>query len=404
MFVRFSERQAAQPERTKGRDCRIEQDIAAPDRLDCEPVHTRNGEAAMRRGVMYGMMAGALWGTVFLVPRLLADFSPALLASARCMMYGIVSLAAAVPIARRIAAKLTRADLVALARLAFIGNLVYYVFLTAAVHHVGIGPTSLIVGVLPVTVTLAGRRDHGAVPLGRLIWPLALVMAGIVCINVDVFANAPAPTPDAQSVPGKLLGLVCALGALASWTWFAVENARTLRRLNAHETKFDSNEWSVLLGILTGLFGAMLWFPASALTDGPGGIANAGAIAAAGAGDARWQIFWLLNLGLAVGASWLGNGLWNAAATRLPLTLSGQMIVFETLFALLYGFIYDSRLPRPLEAAAILLLLAGVVWAVRRHSGEQAGKRPEQDVTVLDAHQAHEAASPSREEARSPSA
>ncbi|MEX3955610.1 DMT family transporter [Trinickia sp. EG282A] len=358
----------------------------------------------MRRGVMYGMMAGALWGTVFLVPRLLADFSPALLAAARCMMYGVVSLAAAVPIARRVAPKLARADLVALARLALVGNLVYYVFLTAAVHHVGIGPTSLIVGVLPVTVTLAGRRDHGAVPLGRLIWPLALVMAGIVCMNVDVFANAPAPPPDAESVPGKLLGLVCALGALASWTWFAVENARTLRRLNAHETKFDSNEWSVLLGILTGLFGAMLWLPASALTDGPGGIAKASAIAAAGAGDARWQIFWVLNLGLAVGASWLGNGLWNAAATRLPLTLSGQMIVFETLFALLYGFIYDGRLPRPLEAAAILLLLAGVVWAVRRHSGERAGKRPKQDATVLEAHQAHEASARSRDEARSPSA
>ncbi|HWX11168.1 MAG TPA: EamA/RhaT family transporter, partial [Trinickia sp.] len=80
----------------------------------------------MRRGVMYGMMAGALWGTVFLVPRLLPDFAPALLGAARCMMYGLVSLAAAVPIARRVAAKLTRPDLIALARLAFVGNLVYY--------------------------------------------------------------------------------------------------------------------------------------------------------------------------------------------------------------------------------------------------------------------------------------
>jgi drug/metabolite transporter (DMT)-like permease len=51
----------------------------------------------------------------------------------------------------------------------------------------------------------------------------------------------------------------------------------------------------------------------------------------------------------------------------LPLTLSGQLIVFETLFALLYGFVYDARLPRPLEAAAIVLLIAGVMWSVRRH-------------------------------------
>ncbi|MGF6411404.1 drug/metabolite transporter (DMT)-like permease [Paraburkholderia sp. MM5482-R2] len=88
--------------------------------------------------------------------------------------------------------------------------------------------------------------------------------------------------------------------------------------------------------------------------------------------DPSWHTFWLLNLALAIGASWLGNGLWNAAAKRLPLTLSGQMIVFETLFALLYAFIYDERLPRPLELAAILLLVAGVWWSVRRHSDDDS--------------------------------
>src|SRR6202012_20575 len=82
----------------------------------------------------------------------------------------------------------------------------------------------------------------------------------------------------------------------------------------------------------------------------------------------RWQTFWAVNLVLAIGASWLGNGLWNAAAKRLPLTLSGQMIVFETLFALVYGFIYDGRLPRGLEIAAIALLLIGVSWSVSLHS------------------------------------
>lgn len=52
---------------------------------------------------------------------------------------------------------------------------------------------------------------------------------------------------------------------------------------------------------------------------------------------------------------------------RLPLTLSGQLIVFETLFALLYGFISLQHLPSLLQSSAALLLLAGVLWAVRRH-------------------------------------
>lgn len=311
----------------------------------------------MQRGVAYGVIAGALWGMVFLVPRVLPDFSPLLLSAGRYTMYGVVSLAAALPMARSLVKRLTREDLVALVKLALAGNLLYYLLLTAAVHLVGIAPASLIVGVLPVTVTLMGRGDHGAVPLSRLGWPLTMVMAGIACINIDVFTVAEG-TP--VSVLTKMLGLACAVGALGCWTWFAVENARYLQR----QTRFTGNEWSVLWGVVTGMLGAALWLAAAALPpDGPQGELASG----------RWHSFWMLNLGLAIGASWLGNGLWNAASKRLPLTLSGQLIVFETLFALLYAFIYDERLPRPLEIAAILLLVAGVCWSVRQHADDDSG-------------------------------
>jgi len=312
----------------------------------------------MRRGVLYGVLAGALWGTVFVVPRQLADFSPLLLSVGRYVMYGLVSLAALLPMARRVGPRLTRADLVALVKLALAGNLLYYLFLATAIHLVGIAPASLIVGVLPVTVTLLGRRDHGAVPLGRLALPLAMIAAGIVCINVDVFtAHGDGASGSALT---KLAGIGCAVGALVCWSWFAVENARYLQR-NRH---FSGNEWSVLWGVVTGALGALLWlaFP----------LLAAGSVQPT-VSAARWTTFWQLNLVLAIGASWIGNGLWNAAAKCLPLTLSGQMIVFETLFALLYGFVYDHRLPRPLEIAAIVLLVAGVSWSVRRHAGEPQG-------------------------------
>ncbi|MFM0337351.1 DMT family transporter [Paraburkholderia fungorum] len=306
----------------------------------------------MQRGVAYGVMAGALWGMVFLAPRVLPDFSPLLLSAGRYTMYGIVSLAAALPMARSLIRRLTREDLGALVKLALAGNLLYYLLLSAAVHMIGIAPASLIIGVLPVTITLLGRRDHGAVPLARLAWPLAMVVAGIACINVDVFTAADS-TP--VSTATRLAGLACAAGALICWSWFAVENARYLQR----QTHFSGNEWSVLWGVVTGVLGAVLWLVVAVMPSGS---------LQATLADERWHTFWMLNLGLAVGASWLGNGLWNAASKRLPLTLSGQMIVFETLFALLYAFIYDHRLPRPLETAAILLLVAGVSWSVRQHA------------------------------------
>ncbi|MCA8094558.1 DMT family transporter [Burkholderia anthina] len=311
----------------------------------------------MQRGVVYGVLAGALWGMVFLVPRLMTDFSPLLLSAGRYAMYGLVSLAAALPAARSLLARLTREDLVALAKLALIGNLAYYMLLSTAVHLIGIAPTSLIIGVLPVTVTLVGLGDHGAVPLRRLAAPLALVIAGIGCINVDLFTSEAA---QATTLGQKLAGIACASGALASWTWYAVANARYLQRHH----HFSGNEWSVLWGVVTGLIGGLCWVAILAL---PSGTVQAAVPAS------RWQLFWGLNLALAIGASWLGNGLWNAASKRLPLTLSGQLIVFETVFAMLYAFVYDHRMPRTLEIAALALLLAGVYGSVRRHSDTHVG-------------------------------
>ncbi len=81
-----------------------------------------------------------------------------------------------------------------------------------------------------------------------------------------------------------------------------------------------------------------------------------------------WTMFWIANSLLALGASMIGNHLWNIASRSVPVTLSGQLILFETLFALLYGFIYQHRMPRTLEIAAIVLLIPGVLWSVRVHA------------------------------------
>jgi len=48
-------------------------------------------------------------------------------------------------------------------------------------------------------------------------------------------------------------------------------------------------------------------------------------------------------------------------------SLSAQLIVFETLFACIYGFFYAQRLPSLIELVSIALLVGGVVWAARRH-------------------------------------
>jgi len=310
----------------------------------------------MKRGVAYAALAGAVWGLAIVVPSLLPEFSPLLLSCARFSLYGAFSLLLAAPQARELLQRLTWSDAVLLVKLALTGNLIYFMLLASAIQWAGVASTALIVGLLPLTITLAGRGDADAVPLRRLRWPLLLVFAGICCINLDTLLTAHS---DSVELGQRALGLLCAFGALLCWTWFATDNARYLKG-----SRFNSSQWSTLWGITTGLMSALVWL----LADGfslPGTRAEAS--------EQRWMLFWGLSLSSAVLGSWFGNRMWNASTRRLPLTLSGQLIVFETLFALLYGFICLQHLPSLLQSSAALLLLAGVLWAVRRHLPQAHG-------------------------------
>jgi len=312
----------------------------------------------MWTGVMCGLLAGAMWGMVFVVPELLSAFTPLEMAVGRYLAYGAIALVLMLPRLRNLIGRLERDDYFALVRHALAGNLVYYMLLALGVKLAGVAPTSLIIGVLPIAVTLMGRNDHGAVPLRQLAMPLLVTAAGIACINIDVFQHAAAA---GASMLNTVIGVLCATGALLCWSWYTLDNARYLKR-NPH---YSSAEWSALYGLSTGLIALVVGGIAFAIFHGD-------VTGAAGAASGRdWTLFWICNGLLALGASVIGNHLWNIASRRVPITLSGQLILFETLFALMYGFIYKQQFPRPLEIAAIVLLIAGVTWSMHVHAQEE---------------------------------
>ncbi|HWU02909.1 MAG TPA: hypothetical protein VN222_09245 [Novosphingobium sp.] len=80
-----------------------------------------------------------------------------------------------------------------------------------------------------------------------------------------------------------------------------------------------------------------------------------------------WLHFGTVSIAVAVAASILGNALWNRMSRLLPLTMVGQMILFETLFALLYGFAWERRLPLPLEVVEFVLVVASVLTCITTH-------------------------------------
>ncbi|SBV93912.1 conserved membrane hypothetical protein [uncultured Alphaproteobacteria bacterium] len=293
-------------------------------------------------GVACGVGAGALWGSVFVAPKLAADFTPLQLSAGRYLAYGLIALPLLWPRRRRLAG-LGGAEWRALGYLSLLGNIVYYLLLARAVQSGGVAMTSLVIGFLPVAVTLIGSRDHGAVPLRALLPSLGFGAAGIVLIGWDAIAadGASRATP---------LGFLCAVGALASWTAYAVLNARWLMRLEA----VSAHDWSLLTGVVTGAQAVVL--AAAALVLGAGDHAAA-----------DWLRFAAVVGFVAVFASIVGNALWNRASRLLPLTLSGQMILFETLFALLYGFVWEGRGPTATEAAAMVCVAASVLTCVRAH-------------------------------------
>jgi drug/metabolite transporter (DMT)-like permease len=304
-------------------------------------------------GIASSVVAGALWGLVFLTPALTRGFLPIQLSAGRYLAYGLIAMALLAPSSSRLARTLTRRDWITLFWLSLAGNTVYYVFLASAVQSGGVAMTSLVIGLLPIAVMLVGSRDRDGVPLRRLLPSLVLSALGLGCISWQSLAGT--------AVHGSAFGLLCAIGALVSWTLYAVGNSRALGRLHA----VSSHEWSLLVGLVTGGQALVLAVPAFVLAPGAHTASS-------------WLSFAGVMAAVAVLCSVVGNALWNRASRLLPLALTGQMIVFETLFALLYGFLWEQRWPTALESLAMVLLVGGVLSCASAHRG--GGPRPRASV------------------------
>lgn len=76
-------------------------------------------------GVSCGLLAGAMWGLVFIAPEMLDAFSPLELAVGRYLAYGAMAFVLLLPRLKSLLATLVPADYAALARHALAGNIVY---------------------------------------------------------------------------------------------------------------------------------------------------------------------------------------------------------------------------------------------------------------------------------------
>ncbi|APW37907.1 transporter [Rhodoferax koreense] len=303
----------------------------------------------MLTGVLAGLAAGAFWGLVFVVPRLLNGFSPVDIAAGRYVAWGLLSalLVFGTPRERRWP---TWPQLGAAFTMSVLGATGYYLLVVLAVRDAGTALPSLIVGTIPIWLMLLGKPGH--LRWATLLPGLALTAAGLSLmfaaeqssdVATDMVSNAAAH-------PHIWRGIALAVVSMVSWTVFALYNAAWLRR----HPEVTGTVWSNWLGLVTGASAVAMWMVAG--SEAKSLLAqNQTALAA------------LVFVATGVGSAWLGSILWNVASRRLSTSLCGQLIVSETLFALFYSFVWDGAWPSPLQWAACVLFTLGIIASIRAH-------------------------------------
>jgi drug/metabolite transporter (DMT)-like permease len=297
----------------------------------------------MIRGVLAGLAAGALWGLVFVVPRMVPGLSAVDLTAGRFVSFGAVSLLAMLLAGRSVALPTARQALAA-AGLSVLGFTGYYLLLVMAINDAGTEVPTLIIGTIPLWMMVLGK------PAG-LRWPvllpgMLLTMLGLALMTQTAWQDAAAHAGGGRFWQG--IGLATA--AMAAWTAFGLLNAAWL----SQHPEVSAGTWANWLGVATGLGALGLW----------AGLGSAPKVLLA-----LDSIAWSATLCIVTGvlSAWLATILWNIASQRLSASLCGQLIVSETVFALVYSFAWDGAWPAAAQLAACMLFIAGILAGIRAH-------------------------------------
>jgi drug/metabolite transporter (DMT)-like permease len=218
----------------------------------------------------------------------------------------------------------------------------YYLLLVLAIRDAGTQMPSLIIGTIPLWIMLLGKPQ--GLRWRALLPGLALTLAGLAIMMESTHGAEPGGGAHFWR------GIAYAMVSLVSWTVFAILNSAWLKR----HPEVNATDWANWLGVATGLGALLTWLAAG--SDLP--------VLAARDDAPR---FVLLCVVAGLGSTWLATILWNLASQRLSASLCGQLIVSETLFALLYSFAWDGLWPTAAQVSACALFTLGILASIRAH-------------------------------------
>jgi drug/metabolite transporter (DMT)-like permease len=312
-------------------------------------------------GIFYALLAGMLWGLVFVSPLFIPEYPGMLQSCGRYLAFGLISI----PLAwlnRKALALLKISDWVEALKLAMIGNLLYYLLLATAIQYTGAPLPTLIIGMLPIVIPvfshLMDTEKNHFIPWRKLIFSLIFILIGIFCVNHSELSELTMRTT--SDISHYILGAFLAFGALICWTWYPIRNAQWLQ----NHKECGSHTWATAQGLASlplSCIGYTCFLAFSTHNDysfssplGP-----------------KPLIFITLMLSIGFFASWLGTLFWNKASQRVPTVIMGQLIIFETLSALLYAYLLRWQWPEPLTRFGIFSMVTGIVYAMHLLSKEK---------------------------------
>lgn len=294
--------------------------------------------------MLAGLAAGALWGLVFVAPALAPGLTSVDLAAGRFASYGLTALLVML-LARGKRRWPTPSQWGAALGLSVLGFSGYYLLLVLSIRDAGIEVPTLIIGTIPIWVMLLGKPEH--LRWRSLLPGLLLTILGVLLMMGAETAGAAEPAAQGwvywRGIGFALLSMVC-------WTAFAVLNSAWLK----HHHDVNVTDWTNWLGVASGLGALALWLM---LGSEPKALLAQADIAQAA----------MVCIATGVGSAWLATVLWNIASRRLSASLCGQLIVSETLFALLYAFVGYGMWPHWLQWLASAVFVMGIIASVRAH-------------------------------------
>jgi drug/metabolite transporter (DMT)-like permease len=301
--------------------------------------------------ILAGLATCALWGLTFIAPRAVEPFTTWDLTIARYGIFGAACLL--LMLDKRFRPSGISAPRIAVGLL--LGGCGYVGYFVCAAHAVTLAGTvvpPLVIGLMPVLTAVIANQREKAIEWMDIALPLTMICAGLLVANLQTITASP------PSVRQNIwLGILLALAALFIWIAYGLANAAIMRRPDAP----DGFRWTGLQGIGAALGSTML-LPLADFHAPPEAFLP--------------FAIWALVMGLA--GSWLATWLWVIASRRLPLALSAQLIIAETVFGLGYGFLYDGRWPTANETIGCGMQIIGVtlgITAMARRTATHAEKQ-----------------------------